>query len=256
MIFDANAFIGKWPYWPVLKSTAAELVSELHQVEIDKAAICSTRSVFVNWEDGNRETEAAAAAHADTLVPFACLGTRELSHQLHPEPHNSHDYLARGFSGIRLYPQHHSYHLLFESFVDEVLEDASAHRWPVLLPLRILMNWGVPSLDLGVIEAIVRRHPRVVWILSGINYLHELQLATSLLRRYDSVYLETSCVMGYAAIEKAVQLCGHEHILFGSGAPLQHAGASLGKILHAHIADNARDAVLANNFNRLLEEQK
>ena len=159
-------------------------------------------------------------------------------------------------AAFRLYPQHHSYHLLFQPFVDEVLEAASARRWPVLLPLRILMNWGVPSLDLNVVEAIVTRHPRVVWILSGINYLHELQLATSLLRRYNSVHLETSCVMGYAAIEKTVQMCGHEQILFGSGTPLQHAGAGLGKILHAHIADNACEAILANNFNRLLEAQK
>ena len=59
MIFDANAFIGKWPYWPVASSSAHDVIDELHRYKIEKAAVCSTRSVFVNWEDGNRETEAA-----------------------------------------------------------------------------------------------------------------------------------------------------------------------------------------------------
>lgn len=256
MIFDANAFIGKWPYWPVASSSASEVVFDLSSHHIDKAAICSTRSVFVNWEDGNREVESAAAAFPDTLAPFACLGTRELSHAICNLPYNFHDYATRGFKGIRLYPQHHSYHLLYQSFVDEILEDAAARHWPVLLPLRIIMNWGMPSLDPSLLAAIVNRHPKVLWILAGINYLHELQMATSLMRRYPSVYLETSCVMGYAAIEKTVQTYGHAQILFGSGAPLQLAGASLSKILHARISDDAQTAILGDNLHRLLGECK
>ncbi len=118
------------------------------------------------------------------------------------------------------------------------------------------MNWGMPSLDPSIFPAIVERHPNVQWILAGINYLHELQMATWLMRRHPNVFLETSCVMGYAAIEKTVQACGHAQLLFGSGAPLQHAGAGLSKILHARIADDARSAILGGNLHRLLGECK
>jgi hypothetical protein len=256
MIFDANAFIGKWPYWPVRSSDANDVVRDLHGYNIQRAAVCSTRSVFVNWEDGNRETELATAECAPDLVPFACLGTQELSHALCTSPYDFDGYAARGFRGVRLYPQHHSYHLLFQSFVDEILEDAAARGWPVMLPLRIIMNWGMPSIDPAVLHAIVTRHPKALWILAGVNYLHELQMATSLMRRYEKVYLETSCVMGYAAIEKTVQLCGHGQVLFGSGAPLQHAGAGLSKILHARIGEEARAAILGGNLQRILGEHK
>ncbi len=256
MIIDANGFIGKWPYWPVASSSAPEVVSELHRYKIDAAAICSTRSVFVHWEDGNCEVEAAVALFPGSLIPFACLGTRELSHTLGDRPYDFEAYAARGFRGIRLYPQHHSYHLLFQPFVDEILEAAAVRRWPVLLPLRIIMNWGMPSLDPSIFPAIVERHPNVHWILSGINYLHELQMATSLMRRHPNVLLETSCIMGYAAIEKTVQACGHAQLLFGSGAPLQHAGAGLNKILYARIGDDARSAILGENLQRLLGECK
>jgi predicted TIM-barrel fold metal-dependent hydrolase len=252
MIIDINSFIGQWPYWPVRSASPSQVTAELAAWNIDRAAVCSTRSVFVNWEDGNRETEAAVHTYPQALVAFACLGTRELSHRLPDGDYDFDDYAQRGFRGIRLYPQHHSYHPLFEPFVDRICEAAQLRQWPVLLPLRIVMNWAMPALDLTVIEELVERHSATTWILSGFNYLHELQLAVSLMRRFKSVHLETSCVMGFAAIAKLVQQCGAERILFGSGAPVQHGGANLAKVVHARISDSDMEAVLFRNAQRLL----
>jgi hypothetical protein len=253
MILDANAFLGKWPYWPVQHTKPEEIAAALNGLHIERAAVCSTRSVFVNWDDGNREVEDAAKHHAE-FVPFVCLGTQELSHVWHPAHYDFAGYAARGFRGVRLYPQHHSYHLLFESFVDGILEDAAVRGWPVVLPLRILMNWGMPSLDPSVMEAIVTRHPRVRWILAGVNYLYELQMAVFLMQRYETVHLETSCMMGYAAIEKTVGRCGHSRLLFGSGMPWQEAAAGLIKITHANISTDAQEAILGANLLRLIGE--
>ena len=252
MIVDVNAFIGKWPYWPVRATGAAEVAGELRGWKIDRAAICSTRSVFVHCEDGNREVEQAVADHPEQFVGFACLGTRELSHKLADGDYDFDSYQRRGFAGIRLYPQHHSYHPLYCEFVDRILEESEARDWPVLLPLRIIMNWGLPMLDLPVIEALVERHPRNTWILAGINYLHELQLATKLMQQHSSVHLETSCVMGFEGLVKLLQQCGPDQILFGSGAPLQHGGAGIEKILRAKISDSSREAILCGNARRIL----
>jgi predicted TIM-barrel fold metal-dependent hydrolase len=247
VIFDVNAFIGKWPYWPV-RAQAPE--------GFDGAAICSTRSVFVNYEDGNGEAEAAAQASGGSLVAFACLGTRELSHAVATEGHDLEQYRERGFRGVRLYPQHHSYHPLYEPWLDEVLENAAATGWPCLLPLRIVMNWGMPMLDIGVIDALVTRHPNVVWILAGINYLHELQMAIALMRRFDGVHLETSCMAGYEAVAKTAQQVGAERLLFGSGAPIQHGAAALSKVLHASLPDGQIEMIAGGNARRLLGLEK
>jgi uncharacterized protein len=247
VIFDINAFIGKWPYWPV-RDEAPE--------GSDGAAICSTRSVFVNYEDGNCEAEAAARASGEKLVAFACLGTRELSHAIATEGHDLERYRERGFRGVRLYPQHHSYHPLYEPWLDEVLEDAAAAGWPCMLPLRIVMNWGMPMLDIGVMDALVTRHPRVTWILAGINYLHELQMAISLMRRFDGVHLETSCMAGYEALAKTAQQVGAERLLFGSGAPVQHGAAALSKVLHGSLTDGDKESIAGGNAVRLLGLEK
>lgn len=256
MILDANAFIGKWPYWRVERSTPDQVAAELRGIGVSQAAVCSTRSVFVNWQDGNEEVLRATAESGSMLVPFACLGTQELSHEYVDRPYGLAAYRERGFRGVRLYPQHHSYHVLYQQFVDAILEDAAACNWPVVLPLRIIMNWGVPSLDPAVVSALVLRHPKVRWILAGVNYLHELQMATHLMRAHQTVHLESSCIMGYAAIEKTVRQCGPQQLVFGSGAPLQHAAASLSKIVHAKLSDSEREDVLGGNLKRMLEGVK
>lgn len=252
MILDIHAYIGKWPYWPVSVSTPSQLLQVMDQSRIERAAICSTRSLFVNWEDGNQETFEAVEKHGARLIAFACLGPLELSHQLTQGDFNFAGYEGRGFRGIRLYPQHHTYQPLYEEFVGRIAEESAARSWPILLPLRVLMNWGVPSMDLSSMVALVERYPRTPWILAGINYFHELRATVSLLRRYPSVYLETSCVQGFRAIQKLVEECGSQQLLFGSGAPLQHAGAGVEKILRSHISDSDREAILGGNACRLL----
>jgi uncharacterized protein len=252
MILDINAFIGKWPYWPVRATSAAEVAAELEGWGIERAAICSTRSLFVDWEDGNREVEAACRAHPERFVGFACAGTLELSHANRRGGYDFAGWAARGFRGIRLYPQHHSYHPLYGDFVEEILEEAAARGWPVLVPLRTIMNWGMPMLDVAVMRELVARHPANTWILAGINYLWELQMAVDLMRRNGNVHLETSCVMGFEAIAKVVERCGAEQVLFGSAGPLQHGAANLEKILRAKIGEAAREQILGGNARRLL----
>jgi predicted TIM-barrel fold metal-dependent hydrolase len=244
MIIDVNAFIGKWPHWPIHASSGSEVVEALREWKIDRAVICSTRSLFVDCEDGNREAETAQAAHPGEFETFACLAPAE--------QHDFAAYSRRGFRGVRIYPQYHSYHPLYVPFVDALCEDAAARGWPVLLPHRAIMNWSVPLLDLAWMAALVERHPRVVWILAGINYLYEYQMAEMLLRRYPTVHVETSCIMGFDAVAKLARSFGADRVLFGSGAPLQNGGAGVAKILHAKITDTEREAIFEGNARRLL----
>lgn len=252
MILDIHAYIGKWPYWPVDASSPQEVVRVLDSAGIESAAICSTRSLFVSWMDGNEETLSAVERFPKELIGFACLGPLELSHQRLRQDLDFERLRARGFLGFRLYPQHHSYHPLYERFIDRACEEAATRGQPILLPLRVMMNWGVPAMELGWMVALVERHPRTPWILAGLNYFHELKAGVSLLLRYPSVHLETSCIQGFHAIAKLVEECGSQQLLFGSGVPLQHAGAGVEKILNARIRDSDREQILYGNARRLL----
>ncbi|MCC7497096.1 MAG: amidohydrolase family protein [Bryobacterales bacterium] len=230
-------------------STGDEVAALAAGAGIDRAVITSTRSLFVSWPDGNQEARQAAAARPERLIAFAVAGPGELSHSL--DAHRLE--LDNTVRGVRLFPQFHTYHLLYEPFVDLLCEQAAALRIPVQLPLRVLMNWGMPMLDLGWMAAIVGRHPATPWILSGLNYFHELRVGLALMRRYPTVYLETSCIQGFDAIRKVVEEVGSDRLLFGTGLPLQNAAAGMAKVCHARISDAGREAVLGGNALRLLK---
>jgi len=250
MTIDIHAYIGKWPYWPVPVSTASEVVNVMDTCCIDRAVITSTRSLFVNWRDGNREALDAAAQCPNRLIAFACIGPPELSHKLPANEFDPDQMVA--VRGYRLFPQYHSYQFLYEPFVDTVCEHAVARQLPVQLPLRVLMNWGMPMLDVSSMAAVVERHPKAIWILTGLNYFQELRAGLALMRRFPTVHLETSCIQGFNAIAKIVEECGSDRLLFGTGLPMQNAAAGLRKIEHARITDLQREAILGGNARRLL----
>ena len=249
MIIDCHAYNGKWPYWPVPEASPEQVAALAGSAGIDRIVVTSTRSIFVSWTDGNQETQAAAQAHPERLLAFAVAGPTELSHRL-----NAHCLkLDATVRGVRLFPQFHTYHLLYEPFIDELCEQAAALQIPVQLPLRVLMNWGMPMLDLGWMAAIVDRHPKTPWILTGLNYFHELRVGLALMRRHDSVHLETSCIQGFEAIRKVVEEVGSDRLLFGTGLPFQNAAAGVAKVCHARISDAGREAVFGGNARRLLK---
>ncbi len=250
MRIDVHAWIGRWPYWPIPASTPEEVAGVLERAGIDWAVVCSTRSLFVNWPDGNAEASAAESAHPERFAAFACVGPPELSHKLDANPFRLSEHPE--VRGVRLAPQFHTYQPLYEPFVDELCEEAAAAQVPVQLPLRVLMNWGMPMLDLGTIVTLVERHSRTPWILTGLNYFHELRCGLALMRRFPSVYIETSCIQGFEAIAKIVAEIGSDRILFGTGLPLQNAAAGVAKIEHARISDTDREAIFSANIRRLL----
>lgn len=250
MRVDVHAWIGRWPYWPIPACSPEEVTGVLEGARIDRAIVCSTRSLFVNWPDGNGEANAAESAYPGRFTAFACVGPPELSHKIDANPFRLSE--RPEVRGVRLAPQFHTYHPLYEPFVDELCEDAAAAQVPVQLPLRVLMNWGMPMLDLGTIVALVERHSRTPWILTGLNYFHELRCGLALMRRFPSVYIETSCIQGFEAIAKIVAEIGSDRILFGSGLPLQNAAAGVAKIDHARISDADREAIFNGNIRRLL----
>jgi uncharacterized protein len=251
MRIDVHAYIGKWPYWPVPQSEAEQVIAVMDKATIDAAIISSTRSLFVNWGDGNTEASKAETRFPERFVSFPCIGPPELSHKLDADQFDLS--AASGVRGVRLAPQFQTYHLLFEPFIDDLCEKAAALQVPVQLPLRVLMNWGLPMLELGWIAAIVERHPRTPWILTGLNYFHELRVGLTLMRRFPAVHIETSCIQGFDAIAKVVQQMGSDRLLFGTALPLQNAAAGVTKIERARISDSDREAIFSGNARRLLK---
>ena len=247
-MLDFSGFVGPWPYWNISHETPEAILSLMDKYQIETLAVCSTRSVFSDWREGNEETIALAAKYPARFLPFISMSpilpVPELVRRLR-------DYKRRQVKGIRLYPQHHAYSLTASSGIAEVLKTAQEIELPVVLPVRVIMVWGMPELDLSAVEETVSRYPKLRFVLSAINYGATLR-AYDIMQRFSNVYLEISGLQGFHGVDNAVQIVGAKRILFGSGLPLQYPACSLEKLRVAKISQEQRQAIAEGNARALL----
>jgi uncharacterized protein len=247
-MLDFSGFIGPWPYWDTFHKTPEAILSLMDKYQIETLAACSTRSIFWDWRQGNDETLALAARYPTRFIAFISMSpilpAADLVRYLR-------DYKRRQAKGIRLYPQHHGYSLSQKSGLDEMLKTAQEFELPVVLPIRVIMNWGLPELEPSAIEETVLRYPKLRFVLSGVNYSSTLW-AFDLMRRSPNVDLEISGMQGFRAVDDAVQNVGAKRILFGSGLPLLYPACSVEKMRVAKISQEQRQAITDGNARALL----
>lgn len=73
------------------------------------------------------------------------------------------------------------------------------------------------------------------------------------LERYENLYVETSSLGSYEAIEVMTRVVGHERILYGSGTPVGTPLSPLYAVLLADISTAAKRAILGDNAARLFD---
>jgi uncharacterized protein len=69
--------------------------------------------------------------------------------------------------------------------------------------------------------------------------------------RWPHLFVETSRLAHFQAVESVVRAVGADRILFGSGSPERSIQAALNTVLTADISDQDRRAILADNASRL-----
>jgi uncharacterized protein len=247
-MIDFYGFLGPWPYWHANFVNPEQVLSLMDRHRIETIAICSTRSIFWDWRQGNDETIAAAQKHPGRFVPFMSvspiLSNSDLGRYIE-------DYANRGVKGIRLHPQHQAYSLDGVSGAATILDTAGELGLPVVLPMRVIMNWGLPELAPATVESAVSKHSRVRFVLSGINY-DLAPWAYDFMSRFPNVYLEISGMQGFRSVAEAVQRVGADKVLFGTGLPLLYPACSVEKVRTAKISVKQKEAISAGNARKLL----
>lgn len=247
MRIDINTCFGHWQYWDLYDRSADDLIGLMDRQGIDQAAVLSLRGVFLDWRKGNEETLFAAGRYPDRLLPFATI-----SPFLGGDGGELERALDAGCRGVRLYPSFHSYRL-DSDFVDEVCRVAAGRQAPVMIPTRLMMNWRFTPVPLDSIAAVVERHPRTRFILSGPNYLIEYQALVRLMKRCPNAVYEISCLQGFNAVTKLVAEVGAERVFFGTGAVLNYPACNVLKLDHAELSTEQREAIQSGNAAGLLQ---
>jgi predicted TIM-barrel fold metal-dependent hydrolase len=148
--------------------------------------------------------------------------------------------LAAGALALRFFPDLQHWSITSQAFRDMVAQVRG--RCPLLIPVT---EFG----DASAIGDQTQHADTPVVLLGG----HYTQLGDCLaaLKRWPHLYLDTSRLAHFRAVENVIAEVGAQRLLFGSGAPVRPIQAALNAVLTACISNEDKHAVLNDNAARL-----
>jgi len=260
MIFDANAYIGNWPFRRMLYRTADELIGLMDRVGIDRAVLSSFDTVFLkDYSRGNRELAEAASAHADRLVPFACINPAFPGWER--DLRTAVDELQ--MRGVSLYPNYHAYDLATDG--RRIAEEMQAidPALPVSLFVRLedqrRAHWlcRVPDVSVENVAAFLNAHRELPVIVCGIKAPEALKLADTVDLSATRAVVEISGMESLnRPVERVVERIGAERVLLGTYMPFKYPETALLKFRHSRLTEEQRDRILYRNLSDIVNAQQ
>lgn len=228
---DLDTMVGFWPQYPA-DISPQRLLQIMDQHGVGQACIVSARGILYDDVDGNSETLAWCQAEPR----FIPVGTIDLD-KFAGYRSEIKRLTAAGVKLWRLFPEHQNWRLDQARFrrVLSALDDAGA----------MLFISGQPS---EVARATIGAH---IPIILGVHFYLMGDLL-AVLEEGCNFYISLRLMHAPRAIERLVELVGHERLLFGTGAPYSSMGSVLKRISVARLTEEQRTGILGGNLRRLL----
>lgn len=247
---DFHAYLGNWPYWrlPYAEETGCSLLSLMDRHGVEMALVTPVKAIFYDTREGNELLFRVTARHSDRLVPAPVVNPRAEA----DVGAYVRKLVDRGAKAIYLFPFYHGYRLRsdYGALVD-VLEAARALRCPVVIPLRVLMNWGFPALSAEAVLKLAKEFSDNIFVVGGFNYGEFADLVEGC-KALKNVWLETSGLTMMRGVESLVEELGPGRILCGTAMPLQYPGCGLVKVREAFLPEEQKEMILGRSAMELL----
>lgn len=231
-IVDVNSWLGA----DVPRSRSVgidELRASQRKYGIAHSLVRARAAVAVDRSRGNAEVQGLVGERGISVLATA---TRFHLSQLRGD---LSAVLSRGGVGVWVEP---GSWLSASIALDELFAVAASFGVPLLAPCR-------RDGEATVLGALAERHG-VATVLVDARYPHFTDVLAAM-ERFDLLYIETSSLGSYRAIEMFVSRFGAARVLFGSGAPVGTPRSPLDAILWSRLSDEDRRAILGGNAMRL-----
>lgn len=252
MIIDITSFLGKWPFWnnKHMDENGYNLIEMMNNFKIDKSIIISSRSIFYDDREGNEIVFNAVKKFPNRLIPSVTINPN--NKYLNDQIFYIKKCIKRGAKLIRLYPLYHGYKLSSDNYnLSQIIKYANINHCPICIPIRLLMNWGFPSLKIEEVILFIRSFPKVTFIVDSFNF-SEFNPILRLVKDLGNTYITTTCLTIYNGIEKVIIESGSKFLLFGTANPIQNPACNLIKVRKAKIDDFVKNAILKDNIKKIL----
>lgn len=145
MIYDANTWVGHWPFRALPRKTVPALLKEMDGHGIDKALVGSLHGLlYKDAHEANHELAKEIGKHRDRLVPCATLNPTYYGWQ-HDLTQCREEF---GMPVLRMFPDYHGYGF-DEPAAREMIEQAQALKMTISFYGRVVDPRGRHRVDPG-----------------------------------------------------------------------------------------------------------
>ena len=222
-------------------SGTGALLAAMEHHAVSSAVTLSTRAVYFDAAEGNRETKQEVASGGGKLVPAAVLDPRR------PSPERT----GGGARVLVLLPGMQRYPLPYTPLTELLrtlaqLGGAAAAAIPIWWEAS---RAGDATAILATLKETNYPAPILLGGVSGENLMEALAAARVL---PDRIHLATNGLRGIGEVSQAVATIGAQRVVFASGAPNRSLGAAIATIHQAALSPEEMALVLGGNARRLL----
>ncbi len=253
MIYDADTWIGHWPYRRLPYTSVADLLRQMDSHGIEKALVASLQGIFyMDSHEANRELHQQVRRHRDRLVPCAILNPTYFGWERDLKQCRE----EWSMPVLRLIPQYHGYKLT-DSVAEEIVSAAHELKMRVALYGRVVDLRGRSPLD----------HSRQVPSDEIISLFKKFPGATFMLlnsgpvkpprgKNAPKIYQDTALMHGGfgAGIENGLKTCTVDRLMFGSTMLLRYCQPAIIAVDRLKLTKSQKDKILFKNLKRIVPE--
>lgn len=195
------------------------------------------------WEEQtNRKIAESVESHPTRLVGFGTVDPR-----IEGAAERLDSFVAKyGFRGAKFHPWHQDFPC--GDVMHPIMEVAARHRLP------IVFHSGTPVYAQPLAIAWLAEYfPDVPIVLAHMGLTCMYVDAVHAAKRYENVFLETSCMPYTPVLERAVSELGPHKILFGTDTPFLYPYIEILRIQRLAINDDDKEMILGGNIERLID---
>jgi predicted TIM-barrel fold metal-dependent hydrolase len=255
-LYDANTFIGHWPFRQVMNSTSVELQSLLESYNIKKALVANINAIFYkDAQCGNQELFELIGDNHTFYTGCAILNPTyaawERDFEISIKEFN--------FKALRLVPQYHNYKIESDACI-AICHKAVELNIPVIISPSMVDPRQKHWMDID--ESISFK--QICTLAENVNNLKIVCAGfTSNTANYDyqstkdyhnRIFWDTSrCLKSafYQSLAYGVNKLGVDQFLYGSNAPLRGISPSILELNCADISNTEKIIISSKNFDKL-----
>jgi predicted TIM-barrel fold metal-dependent hydrolase len=253
-MIDVNVSLSRWPFRRLVDDEPHALVRRLQRLGVTEAWTGSLDALLHRDIGGvNERLVATCREHgAGLLRPFGAVDP--LLPDWREELRRCHE--VHRMAGIRLHPNYHGYTLAEPHFVELCGE---ATRRGLIIQIAVKMEdertlhpllKGLPTVDPVPILGLLARTPRPrVVLLNALGNRHGEPLKRLLAA--GRIWVDIATLEGLAGLESLVAQVGHDHLVFGSYAPVFYAEAAHLKLKESALTPEQAEAIRQGNVRQI-----